>query len=230
MSVRGGRSPRLKPGVKNGLLGETLAGADVFVEDGLTFVTAADGGTLKLTTDRGETRQVEAGELAAPLPLAGAWTVRFAPGWGAPASVRFDRLTSWSESPTPAIRYFSGSAVYSKKVTIPAGLLKAGRALELDLGEVRELARVKLNGQDLGVVWTVPRVVDVTSAARPGENTLEVEVTNLWPNRLIGDQTLPEAQRKTWTNIRKFTATSPLMSSGLLGPVLLRSRVRIPLE
>ena len=163
------------------------------------------------------------GKLPSPVNVAGPWTVKWAQGWGAPAESVFTKLMSWTDSPTPGIRYFSGTAVYSAEVQLPASLFGEGRALELDLGDVREIARVRWNGQDLGVLWTVPRVANITTAAHAGGNRIEVEVTNLWPNRLIGDQTLPEAQRRTKTNIRKFTATSPLMPSGLLGPVIVRS-------
>jgi hypothetical protein len=146
--------------------------------------------------------------------IEGAWTVRFAQG---PAAT-FDVLRSWTEHTDPEIKYFSGTAVYSRQIEIPS---RFGR-LELDLGDVREIAEVLLNGKNLGLVWKLPRTVDITAAARAGSNALEVRVTNLWPNRLIGDQLLPESERRTRTNIRKFTKDSPLLPSGLLGPVVLR--------
>ena len=89
----------------------------------------------------------------------------------------------------------------------------------LDLGMVRELAEVRLNGKNLGVLWTLPFRVDVTDAIRPTGNELEIQVVNFWPNRIIGDQFLPVEKRFTKTNIRKLTREAPLMPSGLLGPV-----------
>jgi hypothetical protein len=153
----------------------------------------------------------------APAPVNGPWTVSFTPGWGAPAQATFDKLLSWSDHPDPGIRYYSGTARYTARVDLPAG-----RESTLDLGEVREIAEVWLNGQPLGILWKKPFTVKLGPAARAGSNQLEIEVVNLWPNRLIGDQLLPPEKRFTHTNIAKFTATSPLMPSGLLGPVTLR--------
>jgi hypothetical protein len=101
--------------------------------------------------------------------------------------------------------------------------------LWLDLGEVREIAEVWLNGKPLGVLWKKPFEVELSAAARAGSNDLEIAVTNLWPNRLIGDRQLPPEKRLTSTNITKFTASSPLMPSGLLGPVGLRTAYRVKL-
>ena len=141
----------------------------------------------------------------------------FTPGWGAPAQATFDKLISWSDHPDPGIRYYSGTARYTTHVDLPAE-----REWTLDLGEVREIAEVWLNGQPLGILWKKPFTVKLGPAARAGSDLLEIEVVNLWPNRLIGDQQLPPEKRFTHTNIAKFTATSPLMPSGLLGPVILR--------
>jgi hypothetical protein len=142
----------------------------------------------------------------------------FTPGWGAPAEVRMDKLASWSESSDEGVRHFSGTAAYSAEFTL-AGPIAKGARVVLDLGEVRETARVWVNGKEMGVAWKRPFTVDVTAAAAAGKNSLKVQVTNLWPNRIIGDQSLPENKRFTHTNITKFKADSPLMTSGLLGPV-----------
>jgi hypothetical protein len=149
------------------------------------------------------------------------WTVAFTSGWGAPAEVRMDRLGSWSESSDEGLRHYSGTAAYATEFAIPAQLPEKARVV-LNLGEVRETARVTLNGKEVGVLWKRPFAIDVTSAVVPGKNSLKVQVTNLWPNRIIGDQSLPEGKRFTHTNITKFKADSPLMPSGLLGPVRVR--------
>jgi hypothetical protein len=165
--------------------------------------------------------------LAADVPASreqsveGPWNVAFEAGWGAPATVTFEKLLSWPDSSDPGIRYYSGRARYSKRIDISPADLK-DRHLYLDLGEVREIAETRWNGRDMGILWKAPFVVDLGETARSGRNDLEVAVTNLWPNRLIGDQRLPVEQRRTHTNITKFHADSPLMPSGLLGPVRLR--------
>jgi hypothetical protein len=126
-------------------------------------------------------------------------------------------LKSWTERAEPGIRHYSGTATYRMNFDCP----KAGNPLWLDLGNVREMARVRLNGTDLGVVWTPPFRVEVTGVVKPTGNQLEVEVVNFWPNRIIGDDALPKEQRLTQTNIRKLTKATALMPSGLLGPVQL---------
>jgi hypothetical protein len=89
------------------------------------------------------------------------------------------------------------------------------------LGNVHEIAEVKVNGKSCGVVWCPLWRVNVTDAVKPGENKLQIEIVNFWPNRIIGDAGLPKEQRRTQTNIRKLTAKTPLEPAGLLGPVRL---------
>ena len=150
--------------------------------------------------------------------LTGAWEVSFDPKWGGPEKVVFDSLVDWTKRPEDGIRFYSGTAVYRKRFS-RAAPPAAGEKLLLDLGEIHEVATVKFNGRDLGVVWTRPARVDISAAARAGQNELEISVVNLWPNRLIGDAGLPAEKRFTETNIRKFVASTPLLPSGLLGPV-----------
>jgi hypothetical protein len=161
-------------------------------------------------------------ETKTQVELAGPWEVSFDPEWGGPEKVTFDSLTDWTRRPEDDIRHYSGTAVYHKRFSINTMPAAGGRLL-LGLGEVREIASVRLNGVDLGVVWTRPARVDLTRAARAGENDLEVTVVNLWPNRLIADESLPPEKRLTETNMHKFGAATPLYPSGLLGPVTLES-------
>jgi hypothetical protein len=149
----------------------------------------------------------------------GPWTVSFDPAWGGPAEVAFPELVSWTDRPEEGIRHYSGTATYRRTVSLPEALRR--RHLALDLGEVRELAEVRVNGRSLGVVWSPPFRVDLGDALRPGDNTIEVDVVNFWPNRIIGDAALPEEKRRTRTNVRNLTSGTPLMRSGLLGPVRL---------
>jgi hypothetical protein len=159
--------------------------------------------------------------------ISGSWTVHFDPKWGGPASASFDSLVSWTERPEPGIQFYSGTATYEKEFNLPpSSIANRQGPIYLDLGDVRELAEVKVNGKNCGIVWCPPWRVDVTDAVKPGVNKLEVDVVNFWPNRIIGDASLPEAQRMTRTNIRKLTAQTPLMPSGLLGPVRLLSVIQ----
>jgi hypothetical protein len=154
--------------------------------------------------------------------LDGAWTVKFDPKWGGPESVVFEKLQDWAQRPEPGIRYYSGTATYTRTLDLPPTARRPGQRVYLDLGKVKNVAAVRLNGRDLGVVWTAPWRVELTPAAQATGNRLEIDVVNLWPNRLIGDAALPAERRLTVTNVKKFKPNSPLLESGLLGPVTLR--------
>ncbi len=147
------------------------------------------------------------------------WSVNFESGRGAPEMVAFDRLTSWTENSDYGVKYFSGTATYSKTVEIPAGTLTNGAHLWLDLGEVKDVAEVAVNGKYLGILWKTPYKVDVTSALQPGTNQIVVQVTNLWVNRIIGDQQPWSLKKYTFADFTPYKADSPLLPSGLLGPV-----------
>lgn len=149
--------------------------------------------------------------------LDGPWDVSFDPEWGGPKSIRFDTLVDWTTRQEEGIRHYSGAAIYRKVFECPK---EAGRVF-LDLGMVESLCEVRLNGTDLGVWWSFPFRREVTGHLKPGTNTLEVKVVNLWCNRIIGDAALPESRRCTRTNVTKLTKDSPLEPSGLLGPVKL---------
>jgi hypothetical protein len=148
----------------------------------------------------------------------GGWDVGFQPDRGAPAKIAIERLSSWSESSDPGVKYFSGTATYTGKIQAQGAWFQKGARLWLDLGSVKNLAEVWVNGKPLGVVWKTPFRVDATEALRPGANLVEVKVTNLWVNRLIGDQQ-PDAEKYTYTTQPFYKADSPLLPSGLLGPV-----------
>ncbi|HYH56027.1 MAG TPA: glycosyl hydrolase, partial [Anseongella sp.] len=173
--------------------------------------------------------------------LEGPWKVRFDPRRGGPDSVVFDRLTDWSLHPEEGIRYYSGTAVYRKSFDFREPENSGNARFFLHLGEVHNMARVSLNGKDLGTVWTAPWKADLSPALRKGKNELRVEVVNLWPNRLIGDEHLPydgiqdgqwpawlregkqrSSRRHTFTTFRPYSKDSPLLRSGLLGPVSIR--------
>lgn len=174
---------------------------------GSVFVVFKPGAQQPAPARRAHTSRV--------LGVEGSWEVSFPAGWGAPASVRFDRLASWTEHPDPGVRYFSGIATYRRRLELPADLATA-TPLFLDLGKVGAVARVKLNGKPMGICWTAPFRVEITSAAKAGSNDLEIEVANTWLNRLTGDaQGAGPRYTKTSIPWRKDT---PLLPSGLLGP------------
>ena len=151
--------------------------------------------------------------------ISGSWDVAFQAGRGAPAKISLDNLISWSESPDPGVKYFSGTGTYSKTIQAPADWFKAGSKLWLDLGDVKNLAEITVNGRPLGIFWKAPFRVDVTSALKAGANTLEIKVANLWVNRLIGDEQPGAAKKYTYTAVEFYRADSPLLPSGLIGPV-----------
>ena len=152
----------------------------------------------------------------------GPWVVRFDPEWGGPQSAVFERLEDWTKRPEPGIKCYSGTATYRKQFDLKPGTAAPKTRLFLNLGTVKNVAHVRLNGRDLGVVWTAPWQVEITDAVRPTGNKLELDVVNLWPNRLIGDAALPAEKRCTRTNVG-FGKDRPLLPSGLLGPVTVQT-------
>src|SRR5579885_933631 len=152
----------------------------------------------------------------------GPWNVSFEPGRGAPATATFDKLISWSDSTDAGVKYFSGIGTYTKTIQAPADWFKSGAKLWIDLGDVKNLAVVTVNGKQLGTVWHAPYRVDATSALKPGANDVSIQVINAWVNRLIGDQQ-PGATKYTFADVKPYKANSPLLPSGLLGPVVIES-------
>lgn len=156
--------------------------------------------------------EVHAKELAR---VSAPWNVRFQENRGAPESAVFENLQSFTGSEDPGIKYFSGVATYSNTVNEPD---TSGKII-IDLGSVKNIAEVKVNGIDCGRAWKEPFVVDVTSAVKLGENQLEIKVANLWSNRIIGDLQ-PGAKKIAWIDYDNwFTKDSQLLPAGLLGPV-----------
>lgn len=213
-------------------------------------------GKYSLRTADGRKHTLQVGELPQPLTLEGPWEVRFDARGGAPEFVTFEKLISWSTHENDGIRYYSGQATYRKTFEIPQEVLTPGTRLQLDLGRVEVIADVRLNGRLLGTLWKPPYRVDVTDVVRPGANELEVQVANLWVNRMIGDENLPEDSRRhpdgrlvewpawllegrpsptgrhTFSSWKLWRKDEPLQPSGLLGPAELRpyARVQLPVR
>jgi len=157
------------------------------------------------------------------LTVDGPWKVSFQPGRGAPASITLDELISWPDSTEAGVKYFSGAGTYTQTMQASPDWFKKGAKLWIDLGEVKNLAEVTVNGKPLGIIWHTPYRVDATSALRPGSNEVSIKVTNAWVNRLIGDQQPDATTKYTFADVKPYKADSPLQASGLLGPVRLLS-------
>jgi hypothetical protein len=190
---------------------------------------AFESGVYDLEMSDGTRRKATAGPLPEALPVASGWTVHFEEGLGAPATAQFPRLISWTESPDPGIRYYSGIAEYTTRFSLGEGWSGADRRVYLDLGRLWAAADVTVNGHAVGVVWKAPYRAEITAAVRPGSNELRIRVANDWANRLIGDALDPNGKHYTRTNIVRTSpeglpwAKVDLIPSGLLGPVVLRA-------
>ena len=196
-------------------------------EDAAGLITARDA-----RDDAGRTSapggEEEPGRIPTPdaleWPISGPWTLSFPDGAGAPAAIALDELFSWPDLEPQGARVFSGTARYSTTVVVPASLLAEGRVVVLDLGRVAEVARLHVNGSEVATLWCPPFRADVSSHLQAGPNLVEIEVTNTWHNRIVGDLRYPEAGEFARTNIKnRFRADMELLPSGLLGPVRLLS-------
>jgi hypothetical protein len=153
--------------------------------------------------------------------LSGPWSVSFPANMGAPAQVTLPGLMSWTNHPDEGVNYFSGTATYTNQIDVPANQLAAGQTMLLDLGVVRDIAVVRVNDAIADTLWKAPYVTDVTKLLRPGRNKLQIQVTNQWNNRIVGDSKAPEGSR-ILTRPAMFGGASVLKESGLLGPVVLK--------
>lgn len=232
--------------------------------DGRLQLEVSKPGHYEVKTGSGKKARLDVLTVPQPLELTGPWDLRFPPDWGAPRHITLDKLISWSQHPEMGVKHFSGTATYSKAFQSPNGTIGDNHRIHLDLGRVQVIASAKLNGKNLGILWKPPFRVDVTEAIKAGDNELEVQVVNLWPNRLIGDEQLstdrqwgppyhwaPDAWggeplaewpqwfldgkssptgRFTFSVWRLWTKDSPLLESGLLGPVRVEVSVRRQVE
>jgi hypothetical protein len=149
----------------------------------------------------------------------GPWDLAFRPDRGEPSHATLDKLISWSDSADKGIKYFSGEGTYTTTIQAEASWFGKGATLWIDLGDVKNLAVVTVNGKELGTVWHAPYRIDATSVLKPGANQISVKVINSWVNRLIGDQQPDATTKYTFATWKPYKATSPLLPSGLLGPV-----------
>jgi len=222
---------------------------------GQLVLEAWQPGRYEVKTASGLVRGCDVPPLPAPVDIAGPWPVEFQSGLGAPPTATFDNLISWPAHTNDGIRYFSGTATYRKIIELPKQPMVNGQwSMVLDLGKVGVMAEVTLNGRNLGLLWKPPYRVDVTDALKADGNTLEIKVTNLLINRMIGDELLPEdsdrndngtlkkwpqwvldgkpspAGRFTFAGWRLWRKGDALQDSGLLGPMTLRTAARMDLK
>jgi hypothetical protein len=151
--------------------------------------------------------------------IEGPWDVSFEPNLGAPAKITIDKLSSWSDNTDEGVKYFSGKGTYTKTIDVSSDWLAQGAHVSIDLGDVKNMAEISVNGKPFGILWKAPYRVDITSALKPGKNTLEIRVTDAWTNRIIGDRQPNAAKTYTFTSPKYYKADSKLVASGLLGPV-----------
>jgi hypothetical protein len=237
-------------------------------QSGKLALRAWEPGTFEFKTAAGAALTSEVKACAEPVQISGPWDLRFPKGLGAPEKTALDKLISWPDHPESGVKYFSGTATYRTTFTVPKGLIRRDRVQVLDLGRVKNLAEVRLNGHGLGILWKPPFQVEVTSALKTGQNDLEIKVTNLWPNRMIGDeqepddcqwsdevvwqhskppekvgralrvvpawviehQPRPSKGRYTFSTWKFFNKDSPLLESGLLGPVVVQTAEEVALN
>ena len=181
----------------------------------------AEPGTYLTTFSDGSRRSIAVSTSADQPKLQGPWTISFPPGWGAPSSITMTNLQSWTDSTILGVRYFSGTATYQNTIEIAPESLDKNQEIWLDLGDVREVATVSVNGKELRTLWHAPFTLRIDSALHPGDNVLSIKVTNLWPNRLIGDQQPTETVHYAHTNVPPYPKDFALLPSGLLSPVTL---------
>jgi hypothetical protein len=151
--------------------------------------------------------------------ISGSWKVRFNANNGGPYQPEtFSELQDWTNSFNDSIRYYSGTAIYSKTIHFNKPI-DPERRYWIDLGEVKNVAEISVNGKDCGIAWTFPFRREITDAIEQGDNLITIKVTNTWHNRIIGDNALPEEERITWTTAPYHLDGEPLAPAGLLGSV-----------
>ena len=207
---------------------------ELIIENGETIWRTPYSGKITCFTSSGAKKTAQVTSIPEPIELTGSWQVSFPPDLGAPSKMTFEKLKSWTLFPDDGIRYFSGTATYRKQFVLTKDFINGGNTFELDLGRVCAIAEVFVNGKNLGIIWKAPFRIDLGNSVVEGQNELEVRVTNLWANRIIGDEQLKEGKDSTENSSKRITYTtqkywnkdSPLQISGLLGPVIIRSYVR----
>ncbi len=185
----GNRQPGIEPAAYVEQQGFTTASLDLAERESVFVVIRRDAAAR--SPGSGPSRAAD----TTLTTIQGPWALSFPPNRGAPASIQLPQLVSWTENSDPGVKYFSGTATYSKEIQAPATWFHSGQHLFLDLEKVRDIAEVEVNGKPAGGVWAPPYRVDVTAGLKPGVNHLQIRVTNEWTNRIVGDRLLPSEKR-----------------------------------
>jgi len=208
-------------------------------ENGNVQFIAWNDGKYMVEQDNGKIELINIINSTTEFEISAPWDVRFPEGMGIPTSIIFPSLTSWTNNQDEGIKYFSGIATYHQEFQLPEEFNLNDDQITLDLGKVKFIADVSLNGKNIGILWKSPFCVDITQAVKPGENQLIIEVANTWSNRLTGDAKLPVNKRGTSTNIKYVGGPLKkgylwkdafLLESGLIGPVKITSEKRVVLD
>ena len=218
-----------------------------FSKDGKIKASVLENGSYDVPLSSGKTWNISITDIPKPFKIEGAWDVTFNKESGYSGTLKFDKLTDWKDHPKDSIRYYSGTATYKKKITLPKELVADDIQAILDLGNIYIVAEVFINNKNVGVSWMPPYQLDVSDYLTAGENSLEIKLTNQWSNKLIGDERYPAndggykldgyrpqtkmpewyvnneprpaGKRTTFTTAPFYKKDSPLMPSGLVGPV-----------
>lgn len=234
-------------------LSQRDAESKISVQDGGFIWITPNAGRIECTNGLGETKKATVETLPAPIQIEGDWNVTFPTQTAGTLTATWPKLVSWTENSDDNIKYFSGTATYEKEIDLPQEYLEKNLSIELQLGQVDVIAEVIVNGKNLGILWKSPFNMDISKVAQAGKNQLQIKVTNLWANRLIGDEQYPEdverngvvaktwpkwlinsekrdSKRTTFTAWRKWDAKGELQTSGLLGPVIIRPYAHVKME
>ena len=234
-------------------LSEDISKPELIFEDKAIHWVTPYAGTINFKSVSGETKSIEVKEVPKPIDLSSSWNVHFPLKAEKSSNETFHTLTPWSDHKNEAIQYFSGTATYTKEFVLSDEMLQSNKKIVLDLGSVSVIAEVIVNGKNAGVLWKSPFRINIGEFIKKGANTLEVSVTNLWRNRLIGDEKLPldyprkderakplpdwlvnkterMSRRTTFASWNHYDKNDDLLTSGLLGPVKLVSYETVILE
>lgn len=243
---------KVKTSVKNLLLNGKATNVNITQNDNGGFeMNVGEAGEYELIRSDGQRHTFKVKRITPPVVLSGPWDVHFIDGMGAPAETTLNELISWPEHANKNIQYYSGTAIYNKIIAISKEMIARNKRLKLDLRKAAVMAEVRINGQDLGILWKSPYCIDITDAVKAGENTVEIKVVNLWINRMIGDEQAPDPSelteagnlkswpqwvldgkpnptgRHTFTTWKLWKKDAPLVESGLLGPVRIISEEHV---
>ncbi len=213
----------------------------VYNNDTIQWITPY-AGKLTYNNASGDIQTIEIKEVPEPIDLFNSWEVSFPLNSEISKKETFNELISWTDVKEEAIQHFSGTATYRKEFTVSDKMLQPNKSLVLDLGSVAVIAEIIINGKNAGILWKSPFRMEISDYLKKGDNILEVKVTNLWKNRLIGDEklpldysrkgkrssTLPDwldhrierlSERSTFVSWNHYSKKDKLKTSGLLGPV-----------